>query len=115
MVLLAIPVIGCVAEDDDYPPRGGGGGGGGAEPGDDPEPFFVENDDASGHTHSFELSCAMLESRQYTYTAGGAHSHQVTLTDDDIDDVLNGVTVTVQTSGGHAHTWVLQMPSGRCG
>lgn len=118
LLVAAAPVlIGCAAQEDDYPPRPPGGGGGG-DP--DPEPdedgaFLVENQDASGHAHSFELTCAQLEGGVATYTAGGAHTHQVTLTDDQIADILDGRQVVVETSGGHPHTWIVQMPVALCG
>lgn len=119
LLVAAAPVlIGCAAQEDDYPPRPPGGGGGGGN--GDPEPdedgaFLVENQDASGHAHSFELTCAQLEEGVATYTAGGAHSHQVTLTADQIADVLDGRQVVVETTGGHPHTWIVQMPSALCG
>jgi len=117
LVLIAVPVMSCAAESD-YPDRGGGGGGGGSGGGGGDEEdaaFTVSNNDYSGHAHSFEVKCTELEGGQAVWTAGGAHTHQVTLTEAQITSVLNGESVTIETSGGHAHTWIVQMPSGRCG
>ncbi len=125
LFLMAIPVassaLGGCASEEPYPPRppGGGGGGGGGDTEADPDAgaetsFLVQNQDSSGHPHSFEMSCASLDGRQYTYTAGGAHTHMVTLTDEDIDDILSGRTVTIETTGGHPHTWVIAMPASLC-
>lgn len=116
LYVLTLPMIGCVVEDD-YPVRGGAvpgdlGGGGGA--GDRPTSFVVTNDDDSGHTHAFEVRCVDLEARQDTFTAGGAHTHEVRLTDEDIDTILDGGTVTIETTGGHPHRWVVRMPAGLC-
>ena len=114
MVLLAVPVLkACAAEEDRTTrPPGTGGGGGDDEPG--PTEFRVENDDASGHLHWFSVTCVQLDSRQTTWTAQGAHTHMVTLTEDQLDSILAGDQVIVNTTGGHPHTWVLQMPSDMC-
>lgn len=116
LVLVAVPVMNCAAEED-YPPRPPGGGGGGGSGGGDEEDasFMVTNDDYSGHAHSFEVLCTELEDGKTVWTAGGAHTHMVTLTDAQIASVLNGERVTIETTGGHPHTWIIEMPSGRCG
>jgi len=119
MILLAVPVLkACAAEDDrtTRPPGTGGTGGDGDNGGDDPASSFrVENDDDSGHLHWFEITCVQLDSRQTTWTALGAHTHMVTLTADELDQVLAGDNVIVETTAGHPHTWILQMPAGMCG
>ena len=116
MFLVAVPVVGaCAAEDDrDTRPPGGGGGGGG-DGGGGEQTFMVQNQDSSGHAHTFEISCADLEDGVSAFVAGGAHTHMVQLSDQDVADILDGRSVTVQTSGGHPHTWIVQMPSGLCG
>lgn len=120
LILLAVPLVsGCAAndEDDDYPtrPAGGGGGGGGiGEPEEQAGAFMVANQDDSGHSHTFEVTCGQLEAGVTTYTAEGAHTHQVPLTEEQIADILDGRRVTVQTSAGHAHTWIVQMPARLC-
>jgi hypothetical protein len=117
---MAIPVVGaCVAQDDlpKRPPGGTGGGGTGDPPPQDPPPdsnFRVENDDNSGHLHWFEIACTDLDDGRLVYTAMGPHTHQVTLTDADLDSILAGETITVQTTAGHPHTWVIAMPSQLC-
>lgn len=111
LVLVAVPVINCASEEE-YPPRPPGGGDGGGE---EDAGFMVSNDDYSGHAHSFEVRCAELEDGKSVWTAGGAHTHMVTLTDAQIASVLDGERVTIETTGGHPHTWIIEMPSGRCG
>ncbi len=117
LFLLAIPVVACVAEEP-YPPRPpGGGGGGGADPAPDAgadAAFTVANQDDSGHAHALELRCTSLQAGQASYTATGAHTHVVNLTADDIAEVLAGRTVTVTSTAGHPHTWVIAMPASRC-
>ena len=112
---LAVKVVGCADEPGQYPPGGGGtppgGGGGGNE---DAESFSVMNSDSSGHSHSFEIECAQVNAGGWTYTADGAHSHDVALTEDELALIFAGGTVTVQTTDGHPHTWVIAMPSGMC-
>ena len=109
-----LTMTGCVADGyGDTPPTsngtGGGGGGGGQQ--QTPDRFTVANADSSGHSHTFEIECTDQGTGNVTYTAGGGHTHQVALTEDQLDRVFAGETVTVNTSDGHAHTWSVRMPS----
>jgi hypothetical protein len=119
MFLVAVPMLGCLGEEDDhYPSRPGGGGGyggGGANPpeGND-DSFLVANEDDSDHAHSFQMSCKRLDEGQTVYTALGPHTHTVTLTEADLEAVLRGDAVTIETNGGHRHLWVVQMPAQLC-
>ena len=120
LVLIAVPVAASCAAEEPYPPMppgggGGGEGGGGGGGGEEDASFMVSNNDYSGHTHSFEVLCSELEDGKTVWTAGGAHTHQVTLSDAQLATILDGQSVTVESTGGHPHTWVIQMPSGRCG
>ncbi len=113
-VLLGVSMIRCASEDP-YPPEPGGQGGGGGGGEDEITSFRVENNDGSGHIHWFEVQCTQLTSGQTTWTAQGAHTHTITLTDDQLADIVDGRTVTVETTGGHPHTWILTMPQNmRC-
>lgn len=40
-------------------------------------------------------------------STGGDHPHTVTLTDEDLDELATGCTVTVTSNDSHAHTWVI--------
>ena len=97
---------GYIAED---PPAEPGGPDAGGE-----TEFLATNTDASGHSHSFTLQCAHAEADGWTYTAGGAHTHQVALTRDQLAAIFAGETVTVETTGGHPHTWVISRPGDEC-
>ena len=118
--LLAIPaasaLVGCALEDEpgQNPPGSWtppGGGGGGLPP--DPS-VAVMNADNSGHLHSFELKCSHAVADGWTYTADGAHTHQVSLSAQDLDQIFAGGTVTITTNDGHPHTWVISLPNGMC-
>jgi hypothetical protein len=114
---MAIPVVQACAAEEPYPPQPpGGGGGGGGNPPPPPEDgsFRVENQDGSGHTHWFEISCSELDANKLTWVAQGGHTHNVTLTQALFDAILAGDTVLVETSGGHPHTWVIAMPGETC-
>lgn len=76
--------------------------------------FMVTNTDSSGHSHSFMIQCAHRGADGWTYTAGGGHSHQVILDRQQLAAVFAGETVTVETSGSHPHTWVIQRPATEC-
>jgi hypothetical protein len=98
-------------------PGGPGPGGPGGSDGPDagvPEGFAVSNADASGHSHSFTIQCAHADAAGWTYTAGGAHTHQVSLTAEQLAAIFAGDTVTVETTGGHPHTWVIARPTSAC-
>ena len=85
------------------------GGGGGGNPA-----FRISNSDTS-HPHSFVIVCADVDKETVTYTAGGSgHTHPVTLSGDQIADILDGQTVTVETTDLHPHTWTITMPSDGC-
>jgi hypothetical protein len=88
---------------------GGGGGGGG-------ESFAIQNDDASGHSHSFEITCDEESGTgDRVFTATGPHTHQVPLSRDELDLVFAGQTILVETTGGgHSHTWLVSLPDSAC-
>lgn len=127
--MIAVPVasklVGCAADDGgDYPPNPGptgpipgpGNTQGGPDAGQTlVASFAVQNTDGSGHLHSFDFTCEVALGSTVTFVAGGAHTHQVTLTASEVDQVLAGGSVTVQTSDGHPHTWVVEMPADGCG
>jgi hypothetical protein len=116
LVLVAVPVVGaCVEEEYPKRPPGGGGTGSGSDQPDPDTAFRVENDDDSGHQHWFEVACLELDDGKTTWTAQGAHTHQVTLTSEQLDAILQGDMVSVTTTGGHTHTWVFAMPQQLCG
>jgi hypothetical protein len=115
LALLAIPVIGCAAEDD-YPIRPPGQPIGGTSPPAGGDGIFTSsNQDDSGHDHTVQMRCSDLEDGQLTYIAEGPHQHTLTLDLDDIEDLLDGRTVMFQTTGGgHNHTWQLRVPNNIC-
>jgi len=101
-----LKAIGCTTEIDGVPAPGGGAAA---------DQFSVVNQDTSGHTHMFWIECDQRGAGPWTYTAEGAsHTHQITLTAADLDAVFAGQPVTIQTTDGHPHTWIVQMPSGMC-
>ena len=109
-------LVACVGDADEPGP---GSGSGNDSPGVDAgvaanDSFAVTNTDSSGHGHGFEIQCGHATADGWTYTAGGAHNHTVTLTRDQLESIFAGQTVTVQTTGGHAHTWVIARPTDRC-
>lgn len=109
-------VAACTTEIDGNPPPGGGGGGtgtGGGGTGDATQ-FAVMNQDTSGHTHMFWIECDQRGAGPWTYTAEGAHTHEVTVSADQLDAVFRGEQVVIETNGTHPHTWMLQMPNGMC-
>lgn len=95
-------------------PDAGDGGGSGADAGASDPGFVVMNDDGSGHTHSFTIKCSHQEADGWTYTAEGAHTHEVWLSKDDLEKIFKGEPVTVETTDGHPHTWKIQLPSDTC-
>ena len=120
-VVLAVPatlklVAACTTEIDGNPPPAGGGGGGGGSGGGggDATQFAVMNSDASGHSHMFWIECDQRGAGPWTYTAEGAHTHEVTISAEQLDQVFLGQAVSIETNGTHPHTWVIQMPSGMC-
>src|SRR5690349_21772918 len=74
----------------------------------------VTNTDTSGHSHSFTIACADGQSPGRVYTATGSHTHQVPLSAEQLDAIMAGQTVTVQTTDGHPHTWIIHRPNGVC-
>jgi len=110
----------CTVGGDTPEPGGGGGGGGGtggggADAAVDLTQFRVTNMDDSGHSHWFFIECDQAAAGVETsYTAEGTHTHVVTITGGDLDRVFAGEQVSLQTTDGHAHTWVIQMPNGMC-
>ncbi len=106
----------------DTPPPGSGGGGGGTgsgggsvDAGSDLLQFQVTNMDSSGHSHWFFIECSQVEAGADTsYTAEGSHTHVVNVTGADLDRILAGDSITINTNDTHAHTWIIQMPSGMC-
>lgn len=116
LVLLAAPILGCATEDDDYPLRPPGQQTGGTSPPQGGDGVFTaRNQDDSGHDHTVEIRCSSLEDGQTTYVADGPHTHNLELSDSDLEDLLDGRTVTFTTTGGgHEHTWVLRAPGSVC-
>ena len=107
---LILKAAACVTEvGSGPPPAGGGGGSGGAA-----DQFAVSNQDASGHSHTFWIECDQRGAGPWTYVAEGAHTHEVALTAEELEAVFRGEAVTVQTTAGHPHTWIVQMPAGMC-
>ena len=117
LTLIAVPLVGaCLSEDeDDYPLRPPGSPVGGAPPGEGDGTFTGRNQDSSGHAHTVEFKCTDLEGGRQSYTAEGPHTHQLSLSSEQVDQLLDGRTVTLQTTGGgHEHTWVLRKPGAVC-
>lgn len=118
-LLRGIPLVllaSCAARDDrplvgGGGPYGGGGGGGGTSGATD---FRVENHDDSGHQHWFEVTCTNLDDHILVYTALGPHTHTVTITDEDLDKILAGDQVRVNTTTPHPHTWWFELPTSAC-
>lgn len=111
---LVIKLQAC-AGDTEVPTRPSGGGGGGADAGGTIAQFRVTNTDSSGHGHWFWIACSEAAAGVETrYTAEGTHSHLVTVSAADLDRILAGEQVTLSTTDGHPHTWIIQMPSGMC-
>jgi len=93
----------------------GTGGGGGADAASDLTQFRVTNMDDSGHSHWFWIECTQAAAGvDTTYTAEGSHTHVVEVTGADLDRILAGQAITLTTTDGHPHTWVIQMPTGMC-
>ncbi|MCO4745856.1 MAG: hypothetical protein KC912_13765 [Proteobacteria bacterium] len=69
--------------------------------------------DSNSHGHVITVSAADLATGTGgTYTSTGDHTHDVTLTAQDMTDLLANCTVTVSsTAGGHEHTWVITLPA----
>ncbi|MCA9523464.1 MAG: hypothetical protein KC609_20960 [Myxococcales bacterium] len=77
--------------------------------------FTVMNQDDAGHTHTFKFVCSALTANGATFTAtGSGHSHEVTVTKAEIDQIAAGQQVLVMTTSFHDHTWVFQMPAEAC-
>jgi hypothetical protein len=68
---------------------------------------------ADSHGHTITVAAADLAAGTGgTYTSTGDHTHDVTLTAQDMTDLLADCTVTVSsTAGGHDHTWVITLPA----
>lgn len=120
-VVLAAPAVlklvaACTTDVDGNPAPGSGGGGGTGTGGggETATEFAVMNNDTSGHTHMFWIECDQRGAGPWTYVAEGTHTHQVTLTADQLDAVFRGEQVSIDTTDGHAHTWIVQMPNGMC-
>ncbi len=117
--LLAVPlvaqVVSCAEEAGQYPPAGSGpGAGGGGGGGNVDRSFAVMNSDASGHSHSFLVSCSDEGADSVSYIADGAHTHEVVLSRSQLAAIFDGGQVTIETSDGHPHTWVIKMPTTAC-
>lgn len=70
--------------------------------------------DSNSHGHTLVVTAAEIASGLGgTYTStGGDHDHEVTLTGDDMTDLLDNCTIEVTSdSGGHSHTWSISLPS----
>jgi len=119
-VLLVGPALlkaaACVTEIDGRPAPGSGGGGGTGSGGggETATEFGVSNSDTSGHMHMFWIECDQRGAGPWTYVAEGPHTHEVSLSAEQLDAVFRGEMVTVETTAGHPHTWLIQMPSGMC-
>jgi hypothetical protein len=113
--IVAVPALlelaACDAEVGDHEPYAGippaGGAGGGATG----QSFTAVNEDDSGHSHSFLVQCSHRGQGGWVYTATGAHSHQVRVSDDDLAAALVGQVVTLKTTDLHPHNWVLRKPA----
>ncbi|TNE86492.1 MAG: hypothetical protein EP330_22400 [Deltaproteobacteria bacterium] len=69
--------------------------------------------DSDTHGHTLTVPAADLASGLGgTYTStGGDHDHEVTLSGDDMDFLLDNCSVQVTSdSGGHSHTWEISFP-----
>ncbi len=97
------------------------GGGGGGTPAPAPAAagdFTVTSTLNNGHTHDITVRAADLAagaSITYTSTVGGAipHSHTVTLTPANINDINTGKTDNVSSNPdatGHSHDWAIKKP-----
>lgn len=107
------PVAACyVGDDTTKPPPGPSGGA--ADAAAAPTEFSVTNQDSSGHSHSFTIKCSHATADGWTYTAGGGHTHSVTLDQSQLQAIFAGETITVETTDGHPHTWVITRPEGMC-
>ena len=79
-----------------------------------PEEWDVFNDDNSGHTHTFRIECTQvmdMKSVVYTTTVGSNHSHQVTLTAANFEQLSLLNEVVIQTTDLHPHTWKIRVPN----
>lgn len=72
--------------------------------------------DGSGHLHTFTIQCTDLSGGGKTYIGGppSDHSHPVTLSAAQLTTLANGGTVTINTTDGHPHTWIITKPSDAC-
>lgn len=109
---------GCSSDNNRNPPGepdAGSGGGGEPDAGASSEPSFsVTNTDDSGHTHQFTIKCSHQDADGWTYTAEGGHTHDVWLSRNDLKKIFDGERVTVETSDGHPHTWIIEAPQDAC-
>jgi hypothetical protein len=96
----------------------GGGGGGDATPAA-PAPGFdiASSPDNTGHSHLVRILDADLAAPPaggVIYTSTGSHTHTVPLTQQQLTDINNGLSVTVISSLGgapaHTHTWTIAKP-----
>jgi hypothetical protein len=71
---------------------------------------------SSPHAHTVTVQCADLGEDGVTYTSSfNGHSHQVTLTGEELMMLANGDEVVVMTSdAGHDHMWTIQKPESAC-
>jgi hypothetical protein len=82
-----------------------------------PETSFTANGTGSGHVHSITVECADLgeDGITYTSTTASSHSHQVTLTAEELTMIAGGdAVVVITTDAGHEHTWTIQKPETAC-
>jgi hypothetical protein len=76
----------------------------------------TSNPDNTGHTHNVAIPLADLAtppSGGATYTSDGSHTHQITLTQQQLTEINNGASDTVRSTvvNNHSHEWTIRKPA----
>jgi len=84
-----------------------------------PTDFSSTSTTDNGHAHTMQFKCSDLASRELTYTslAAGGHTHEITLTSPQLDQILANQSVgPIESTNdfGHTHFWTIQKPSSTC-
>ncbi len=94
------------------------------------DPYYSDDDDAgdddsggclgdaignaNSHGHVISIPRADLDAPPAggaTYSASGSHSHNVTLSQQELVDLAANCTLATSNNSGHAHTWTITVAS----
>jgi hypothetical protein len=80
--------------------------------------FTLDGSNVSGHSHFITIQCTELThtSAIFTSTIVNGHTHDVMLTQSELQTVGAGGSISKNSSvdSGHFHSWIIQKPSGAC-